>query len=343
MKFMNKKRFGSTVMAGALALSLAAPAFAANNTSTTITGAYTDIPIAVSVPTTGTAQINPYGLPVTITKSNDTTVDLVGQQITTKPLSVKNQGTVSLDMGVSSFLVTPAGDISIDTAKDAGKKIAVNLEVAGLDDTTLAVSSDSENLDNLIIDAFADEDSWASAVTLAAPTFAQGATASTITPAHKDNMAVLGAVTPKSEGFTYGRKSIALFRLTGDLAQEPTTGTPAAPDPWKETDGFSAAIVFKFTPHALVDAAVTLDQSSLSLAASANANLKATFAANDTELTVTSWAWATSDATVANTNTSNTTDTALVANTGAGSATITVTATLSDGSTRTATCAVTCA
>lgn len=55
MKFMNKKRFGSTVMAGALALSLAAPAFAANNTSTTITGAYADIPIAVSVPTTGTA------------------------------------------------------------------------------------------------------------------------------------------------------------------------------------------------------------------------------------------------------------------------------------------------
>lgn len=34
MKFMNKKRFGSTVMAGALALSLAAPAFAANNTVT---------------------------------------------------------------------------------------------------------------------------------------------------------------------------------------------------------------------------------------------------------------------------------------------------------------------
>lgn len=340
MKFMNKKRFGSTVMAGALALSLAAPAFAANNTSTTITGAYTDIPIAVSVPTTGTAQINPYGLPVTITKSNDTTVDLVGQQITTKPLSVKNQGTVSLDMGVSSFLVTPAGDISIDTAKDTGKKIAVNLEVAGLDDTTLAVSSDSENLDNLIIDAFADEDSWANADTLAAPAFAQGATASTINPAKKDNMAVLGAVTPKSEGFTYGRKSIALFRLTGDLAQEPVDGSSNA-DPWKETDGFSAAIVFKFTPHADVDAAVTLDQSSLSLAASANANLKATFAANDTELTVTSWAWATSDTTVANTNTSNTTDTALVANTGTGSATITVTATLSDGTTRTATCAVT--
>lgn len=339
MKFMNKKRFGSTVMAGALALSLAAPAFAANNTSTTITGAYTDIPIAVSVPTTGTAQINPYGLPVTITKSNDTTVDLVGQQITTKPLSVKNQGTVSLDMGVSSFLVTPAGDISIDTAKDTGKKIAVNLEVAGLDDTTLAVSSDSENLDNLIIDAFADEDSWTSADTLAAPAFAQGATASTITPAHKDNMAVLGAVTPKSEGFTYGRKSIALFRLTGKLAEEPVNA--GAADPWKETDGFSAAIVFKFTPHADVAASVAQDNSSLtaSIAAGNSGSLTATFNPGDTDLTVTSWAW-TSDTPATAVATGSTANGALTY-VATGSAIITVTATLSDNSTVTATCNLT--
>lgn len=336
MKFMNKKRFGSTVMAGALALSLAAPAFAANNTSTTITGAYTDIPIAVSVPTTGTAQINPYGLPVTITKSNDTTVDLVGQQITTKPLSVKNQGTVSLDMGVSSFLVTPAGDVSIAAAKDGAKGIAVNLQVAGLDDTTLAVSSDSENLDNLIIDAFADEDSWANADTLAAPNFAKGATASTITPAKQDDMAVLGAVTPKSEGFTYGKTSIALFRLTGDLAEEPVNA--GAADPWKETDGFSAAIVFKFTPHALVDAAVTVP-STLTLA-SGSQTLTATFAANETDLTVTSWAWTSSDGAVC--TAAGTTATGSVTFISSGSATVTCTATLSDGTTRTASCNVTC-
>lgn len=337
MKFMNKKRFGSTVMAGALALSLAAPAFAANNTSTTITGAYTDIPIAVSVPTTGTAQINPYGLPVTITKSNDTTVDLVGQQITTKPLSVKNQGTVSLDMGVSSFLVTPTGDISIAAAKNTEKEIAVNLEVAGLDDTTLAVSSDSENLDNLIIDAFADEDSWANAITLPAPAFAKGGTAPN--PANKNNMAVLGAVTPKSEGFTYGRKSIALFRLTGKLAEEPVNA--GAADPWKETDGFSAAIVFKFTPHADVAASVALDNSSLtaSIAAGNSGSLTATFNPGDTDLTVTSWAW-TSDTpatAVATGSTANGALTYVVA----GSAIITVTATLSDNSTVTATCNLT--
>lgn len=337
MKFMNKKRFGSTVMAGALALSLAAPAFAANNTSTTITGAYTDIPIAVSVPTTGTAQINPYGLPVTITKSNDTTVDLVGQQITTKPLSVKNQGTVSLDMGVSSFLVTPTGDISIAAAKNTEKEIAVNLEVAGLDDTTLAVSSDSENLDNLIIDAFADEDSWANAITLPAPAFAKGGTAPN--PANKNNMAVLGAVTPKSEGFTYGRKSIALFRLTGKLAEEPVNA--GAADPWKETDGFSAAIVFKFTPHADVAASVALDNSSLtaSIAAGNSGSLTATFNPGDTDLTVTSWAW-TSDTPATAVATGSTANGALTY-VAAGSAIITVTATLSDNSTVTATCNLT--
>lgn len=243
-------------------------------------------------------------------------------------------------MGVSSFLVTPAGDISIDTAKDTGKKIAVNLEVAGLDDTTLAVSSDSENLDNLIIDAFADEDSWTSADTLAAPAFAQGATASTINPAKKDNMAVLGAVTPKSEGFTYGRKSIALFRLTGDLAQEPVDGSSNA-DPWKETDGFSAAIVFKFTPHADVAASVALDNSSLtaSIAAGNSGSLTATFNPGDTDLTVTSWAW-TSDTPATAVATGSTANGALTY-VATGSAIITVTATLSDNSTVTATCNLT--
>ena len=33
--------------------------------STVVEGTYKEIPIAVEVPTTGTAQINPYGLPVT--------------------------------------------------------------------------------------------------------------------------------------------------------------------------------------------------------------------------------------------------------------------------------------
>lgn len=250
MKFMNTKRFASTVMAGVLTLSLAVPAFAAdssaNNTSTVISGTYAEIPISVEVPTTGTAQINPYGLPVTLTKSDDKTVDLVGQQITTKPLSVKNQGNVKLDMD-ATLAVIPKGDVSIAASADTDKGISVTLEVAAMNDATLAVASDSERLADLIIDKFAADATWTDVTELSAPAAAKAAT--TVTPASSTDsgntspMAVLGAVTQKAEGFNYGNTSIALFRLTGELAEEPDTSGA-----WKEADGFTATIVFKFTP-----------------------------------------------------------------------------------------------
>ena len=348
MKFMNMKRFASTVMAGVLTLSLAVPAFAADTqpkNSTVVNGTYKEIPIAVEVPTTGTAQINPYGLPVTITKSDDKTVSLVGQKITTQPLNIKNQGTTALDVN-ASLAVAPKGGVAIVADVDnttTGKEVKVVLEVAAMNDTTLAVSSDSETLGNLLIYRFDNEASWEDATTLDAPVAAKDTAAADITPAASNaTMAVLGAVTPKAEGFTYAKNSIALFRLTGDLNAEPTktdAGTTVS-DPWVDADGFSATVIFKFTPHQNVDASISLDKSTSALS-SGSETLTASFDAGDTELTVTSWAWTTSDATVANTNASNTTNTATVAYVGAGNATITVTATLSDNTTRTAVCAYT--
>ena len=58
MKSMNLKRFASTALAGALALSMAVPAFAAGNT-TVISGAYEAVTLSVTVPTTGKAIIKP--------------------------------------------------------------------------------------------------------------------------------------------------------------------------------------------------------------------------------------------------------------------------------------------
>lgn len=350
MKFMNLKRFASTVMAGVMTLSLATTAFAAASqpdNSTVVEGSYKEIPIAVEVPTTGTAQINPYGLPVEVTLSSGNTVSLMGQKITTQPLSIKNQGSVSLDMD-ASLLVIPKGDVAIAANKDTGKTIKVDLEVAGMNDSALAVLSDNEKLPDLLIQKFADDASWENAVTLAAPAVANGTTTGT---ANKSNdgtntspMAVLGAATVNTGAgtTTYAANSIALFRLTGDLAEEPVTGSAPSTtdDPWKATDGFTATIVFKFTPHAFVDASISLDKTTSSLS-SGTETLNALFDAGDTELTVTSWAWATSDATVANTNTTNTAASATIAHVGAGTATITVTATLSDNTTRTATCAYT--
>lgn len=338
MKFMNTKRFASTVMAGVLTLSLAAPAFAASTqpkNSTVVEGTYKEIPIAVEVPTTGTAQINPYGLPVTLTKSDDKTVNLVGQKITTQPLSIKNQGTTKLDVNASVTVATK-GDVEIGTTAGTDKTIAVSLEVAPMNDETLAVASDSEKLADLLIDKFADAASWENAGKVAV-------TAADTAADSANTLAVLGAVTQKAEGFNYGKNSIALFRLTGDLAAEPVDGSSAA-DPWTSDDGFTATVVFKFTPHADVAASVTLDKTTLSLDSTTNSNgtITATFDAGESGLTVTGYAWTSSAPTVA--SVAGTTVTGAVTYVTSGTANITCTATLSDGSTVTSSaCVVTCA
>lgn len=338
MKFMNTKRFASTVMAGVLTLSLAAPAFAASTqpkNSTVVEGTYKEIPISVEVPTTGEAQINPYGLPVTLTKSDGKTVNLVGQKITTQPLSIKNQGTTKLDVN-ASVTVAEKGDVTIGATAGTDKTIKVSLEVAPMNDETLAVASDSEKLADLLIDKFADAASWENAAEVevtAADTAADSA----------DTLAVLGAVTPKAEGFNYGKNSIALFRLTGDLAAEPVDGSSVA-DPWTSDDGFTATVVFKFTPHADVAASVTLDKTTLSLDSTTNSNgtITATFDAGESGLTVTGYAWTSSAPTVA--SVAGTTVTGAVTYVTSGTANITCTATLSDGSTVTSSaCVVTCA
>lgn len=354
MKFMNLKRFASTVMAGVLTLSLAVPAFAASTqpaNSTVITGGYDEIPISVEVPTTGTAQINPYGLPVEVTLSTGGTVSLTGQKITTQPLSVKNQGSVKLDMD-ASLLVIPKGDVAIAANKDTGKTIKVDLEVAAMNDDELAVLSDNERLPDLLIQKFADDANWENATTLAAPAVAKSATTGTASKStdtgNTSPMAILGAATVNAGAgtTTYAADSIALFRLTGDLAQEPVTGTApnTTDDPWKAADGFTATIVFKFTPHITVPASVSLNKSTANIANGASEPLTATFAAGESGLTLTSCTWsssATGVATVTGSGTNNTTGTVTWAS--AGSATITCTATLSDGSTVKATCNVTCA
>lgn len=334
MKFMNMKRFGSVVMVGALALSLTAPAFAAtNNTTTNIEGSYSEIPIAVVVPTTGTAQINPYGLPVDLTKSDTSTVTISNQQIVTQPLSLRNQGTVAMDVN-AKLTVTPKGGVAIvASAPDASNKEAkVSLEVAEVDNDNLAQISSDPSIEDTIIDLFADTATWAGAKSLDAN--ASTSTGGTVTPgAAVDSsatggvgtLAVLGAASVDAGVVTYNSDSFALFRLTGEVTQEPTTA-------WAAADGFTANVVFKFTPAppSPGDAAVTV--------AIAGTTAAATFRANTSGLTAVSYAWTSgtpATATIAG-NGANATITNVSSNSG-DTTVITVVVTLSNGSTITGT------
>lgn len=361
MKFMNMKRFASLVMASVLALSLAVPAFAADTPAgqVVISGSYEDIPISVSVPTTGTAQINPYGLPVEFALSDTITkVSVSGEQITSVPLSIRNQGATKLSVN-ATLAVDTSGDgngVSVKKAAlvsgtDKGKEINLALQVAGLNDTKYAVSSLDTDLEDNIIKAFADKATWASAKSLNAENTAKGTALADATVAKSASaLAVLGASTVEAGGLvTYSKDSIAVFRLTGKLNESPTKPATApatgdVDDPWTAADQFKATVVFKFKPAK--DASVTLDASGVaSLKATSGQNtgsVVATFNAGDTDLTATSYAWAFAAGTDGLT-VSGTTATGAVNCTKAASAVLTCTVTLSDGTTRTASCTVTAA
>ena len=365
MKFMNLKRFGATVMAGVLALSMAVPAFAADTTpagQVTITGKYEDIPISVSVPTTGTAQINPYGLPVDFTLSDTITkLSISGEQITTAPLSIRNQGATKLSVNATLAVDTSGtgNGVSVKkadlTATEDGKEINLALQVAGLNDNKYAVSSLDTTLEDSIIRAFADSATWASAKSLKAEDTPAGTALAAATVAKSTTaLAALGAATEGAGGLiTYGKDSIAVFRLTGKVNESPQkdkTGGGTEDDPWVAADKFSAQVVFKFKPYK--DSSLTLDHPTLALksvglgGAGANTStVKATYTGGDTGLTAASYAWTidpdASTGKISLTNDTTQTVTVTAATGAATSATLKCTVTLSDGSTEEVTCAIT--
>lgn len=337
MKSMNLKRFGAAVMGGVMALSLAVPAFA--QASVEITGTYEEMEIAVVVTDSGEAQINPYGLPVEITKSDKSKAQISNEQITCPVMAIRNQSTTPLNVGVSSFVVMPKGELAIGASKDTNKTAAVKLQVAELNESSLNVLTTAK-IDDILIDKFASSATWtglASSHELAAPTVAAGVTSlpSGTNPAKtaaNSPIAVVRGAAPSADAadagkLKYDAKGIALFRLKGDLASDPVDGS-SNDNPWEAGDGFTASIVFTFKPATPNGATMT--------AALNSGNAEATFTANSSNLTVEKYTWTSSDTTVAtvvaDTGTTNTSAITAGSAASGSKSTITCTATLSNGS-----------
>lgn len=226
MKFMNMKRFGATVMAGALALSMAAPAFAADTApTTTFTGKYEPITLNVTVPQTGSALINPYGLPVTL----DEETVISGEQITTgAALLIKNQSKVALAV-TAKVTGTEKGDAKLvatvaesDTAKNIAAKFEAFKAPGVLDDT------DELEL-NAMFAALKSENADLSADI----TDSENATTGDLVLREGDE-----------EGLTQDGGA-AFIRLSGNVVKAPTAA-------WAAADGFEAKVVFSFEPSEYV-------------------------------------------------------------------------------------------
>ena len=322
MKFMNMKRFASTTMAGVMALSLAVPAMAVDQ-STVITATYAETTLDVTVPANTNATINPYGLPVTM---EDATTVLSGQPITIPtPLMIENKSAVALKVGASVKTEATTG-MTLETAAagvDAKntKSLYVEFqafEAAGIDGTTAADITKT----NPAWAALKDEKAVLKAV------LATGASAVNATPVvtgtdlvlreGKDGLAQAGGV--------------AYVRLSGVVAKKPTTA-------WATTDKLTATITYSFEPAAYVKSAGTITNATAP-SMSGVAQQALTFAsALPTGVTATTTTWSSSDETVLTVATNG----ASVTGVSAGTATVTVTIVGSDGITYTASLDITVA
>lgn len=253
-----KKRVLTSVMAGALAVSMAVPAFAS---STQITGGYQEIPIDVVVPQTGEAQINPYGLPIKL----DSTNIISGQQIVTKPLALINKSRVDLTVG-AAVTATVKGTMKLaaeaPAADDTSKSAFVYLQMmrttladSDLDATDAAVSGlKAASINPLVAN-------WNQAYDENADVVLNATRANS-----GSDLVILEAGTANAtddEKTDVATGGIALFRLAGKAVEAPR-------EAWTSKDGFTAAIAFTFKPDT---AKVGLDKTGAALTVAASGTL----------------------------------------------------------------------
>lgn len=225
MKSTNLKRIASTALAGAMALSMGVPAFAADNT-TNITGKYQPITLNVVVPQTGNAIINPYGLPIELDEESVIT----GQQISTAaPLVIKNQSKVALAVK-AKVTGTVTGTATFDAAAIPDSETSNKMNVKFEAFPAPGVLDDTDQAD--LNAQFAALDSANAKLTATLSTTAADATG-TLVLREGD-----------ADGATQDGGA-AFFRLAGTVAKAPTTA-------WAATDGFTAAIAFTFEPSEYV-------------------------------------------------------------------------------------------
>jgi hypothetical protein len=240
-----KQRIASGALAGALAVSLAVPAFASSKNSTKVTGTYQEIVINVTVPTTGTAQINPYALNVKL----DDASSITGQQIVTMPLAIANKSDMKLDVNATvtgevkgNFKFNPKSTVTGEDETPLTTNSAfVYLEMkksalanADLDTTDKAVQGFNAETLYAEVAAWAksdykpdleDETTLDAAKVIVGTKAAEGKKLVTLEASNSDGELQDG--------------SVALFRLSGDCVKSPKTA-------WTKADGFTATIAFTF-------------------------------------------------------------------------------------------------
>lgn len=326
MKFMNLKRFASVAMAGALALSLTAPAFATN--STNINGTYRAITLAVTVPTTGSAIINPYGLPYELGEG----VSISGQQITTgAPLLIANRSAVSLSVSATA-IGQEKGTFKFNAADPNTANPAVTTKAGFVKMQMFAA--------NGVIEANATDTDTLNQKFAALPDDSADPTKDLVVGTASSTMADIITLKKANATGELQDGGAAFFRLSGTVVKAPKTAA-GADDPWTTTDGFAVKLAFTFEPTAdPVVSAGTIALGATSLDATFTSSTTATLTLADGVPADLTWTWTSSkDATATVAVTGSDSKVATVTRVAADTdpVTVTATATGSDGTVYSAT------
>lgn len=229
---MKLKKIMSTVLAGAMTLSMAVTAFAADTDlqqSTEVTGETKTPTISISVPATGKVILNPYKMSVDVSADQDGS-DLKTDQIISAVSYIKNKTDVALNVSA-----TATGKIeSTSTVKPV---FATATTQGAKAPTTKSVYMYLE-----VIDAGAGDDADATAPTTAPTDSSWKAYAAANTnqiligakAVTKTNMVTTNAVAD-------GASNFIAYRLAGDAASAPT-------EAWASTDKVGVTIAFTFQP-----------------------------------------------------------------------------------------------
>lgn len=277
-----KTRVATGALAGAMALSLAVPAFAASANTTTVKATYAEVPIEVEVPTTGTITLNPLGMPVALSSTKTVAEkSTTSEQLANVPMYVQNNS--SSDLLVGATVTTASKTITFgaesdkwdpedSTAIPTTKKAVVYLQMVTAADQKTDANQDLKILTGTGTSAKVNAD--AIAVQVAGMKFDKDQELDPAKQAEEAAVLVLKATedgkgdeavaktsdlktqdsTPKqaylakldkkaSTGLANG--NIGVFALLGEMAEDPQKEDGTA-DPWTKNDTFTSTIVFSF-------------------------------------------------------------------------------------------------
>jgi hypothetical protein len=229
---LNSKKTVSLGLAMAMAAAMAVPSFAADSNQTVMSGTYSEPAIAVTVPATGTVSVNPYGLPVKI-ESSGASVTIKNMQLVSAPMTLRNDGEVSLDAYVTASTVVPSTShitfFASNPNDDSTAKTTPSIYMK-LEGVQSGKSGSGDSLEKGLIEEFGTDATWTGATSIDFD--ATGAIA------NSTQLVTLKEVDSTTGKYQAG--SIAQVRLNGKVSEDPTTTK------WATTDTFTTTIAFTF-------------------------------------------------------------------------------------------------